>query len=107
VLSQESGELSDNINNWSKDVFEFEKSFSSGTDLKSWYQDNKANFRIGFGSGMISTTISILLSDELRKKIRKFAGRDKQDDLPPKSRRIWLKNNHMTPFGWAIKAVLN
>jgi CRISPR-associated protein Csm5 len=107
VLPQGLGEVFDNINNWSKDIFEFEKSFSSGNDLLNWYKDNKANFRIGFGSGMTSTTISILLPDELRKKIRNFAGRDKQNDIAPKSRRIWLKNNHLIPFGWVVMEVLN
>ncbi|NWF99246.1 MAG: type III-A CRISPR-associated RAMP protein Csm5 [Nitrospirae bacterium] len=106
VLPQGLEEVFDNINNWSKDVFEFEKSFSSGNDLQNWYKENKANFRIGFGSGMTSTTISILLTDEVRKKIRNFACRDKQNDIAPKSRRIWLKNNHLIPFGWAVMEVV-
>lgn len=92
----------DNINSWSTDVFDFEKDFSRGHILENWYRNNTSNFRIGFGSGMVSTTIAILLSEDLRKKVRNYAGLNRENDIAPKSRRVWLKNNNPIPFGWAV-----
>ncbi len=106
VLPQALHQVFENIENWAKDVFEFEKSFASGNNIQSWYKQNHSNFRIGFGSGMTSTTIAILLNDNLRKKIRNFAGKDKGNDIAPKSRRVWLKNNQPIPFGWAVLEVV-
>lgn len=95
-------EVMKNISKCSNDVIRFEKEFTDTHDLQKWYKNNTSNFRIGFGSGMTSTTIIMLLPDNLRKKIRNFAGKDKRDDIAPKSRRVWLKNNLPTPLGWAV-----
>lgn len=98
--------LLDTIKQWSADIFSFEKDFSKGHDLESWYKNNTANFRIGFGSGMVSTTIIILLDEDLRKKIRNYAGIDRGNEIAPKSRRVWLKDLKPVPLGWAIIEVI-
>ena len=95
------------VRSWAKDVFEFEKNFSTTHNLKSWYESSPSNFRIGFGSGMTSTTMIILFDADLRKKIRNFAGLDRGGEVAPKSRRIWLKNSKPIPFGWALLEELN
>lgn len=91
----------DNIIQWARDILDFEKDFVKGNFLENWYKNNTFNFRIGFGSGMVSTTIAILLSEDLRKKVRNYAGLNRGNDIAPKSRRVWLKNNNPIPFGWA------
>lgn len=90
------------VNKWANDVFDFEKQFSKGHDLENWYKNNTSTFRVGFGSGMVSTTIAMLLNEELRKKVRNYAGLNRGQDIAPKSRRAWLKNNNLLPFGWAV-----
>lgn len=106
--------LSDNLEDvlnyvkeWAKDVFNFEMNFSAGHDLQKWYKSNVTNFRIGFGSGMVSTTIAILLNEDLRKKIRNYAGMPRGNDIAPKSRRIWIKDSRTTPLGWAVLEVVS
>lgn len=95
----------DIVSKWSNDIFKFEKEFSNGHSLENWYKNNASAFRIGFGSGMISTTITMLLPEDLRKKVRNYAGLNRGNDIAPKSRRIWLKNNNAVPFGWAALEV--
>ncbi|MDI6714698.1 MAG: type III-A CRISPR-associated RAMP protein Csm5 [Thermodesulfovibrio sp.] len=90
------------INNWVQDVLAFEINFLQGHPLKRWYEVNKPNLRIGFGSGMTATTISILLSEDLRKKIRNYAGLNRGEDEAPKSRRLFENNNNSIPLGWAL-----
>jgi len=96
----------DIVTYWSNDVFTFEKGVSSGHNLQNWYKNNTSTFRVGFGSGMISTTIAMLLPEDLRKKVRNYAGLNRGNDIAPKSRRIWLKNNNAVPFGWAVLEVV-
>ena len=101
-LSDNLEALLKDINSWASDVFAFEQEFSKGHSLENWYKNNFSNFRIGFGCGMVSTTIAILLDESLRKKIRNYAGLDRGSDIAPKSRRVWLRNNTQAiPFGWA------
>ncbi|MFN3740320.1 MAG: type III-A CRISPR-associated RAMP protein Csm5 [Thermodesulfovibrionales bacterium] len=102
LLPQNIDEVLSNVKKWAEDIINFEKTFTKGHALENWYKDNSANFRIGFGSGMISTTIVMLLPDDLRKKIRNLAGLNRGNDIAPKSRRIWLKNNQPVPLGWAV-----
>jgi len=106
LLPSNLGGIFDNVNKWSQDVFDFEKQFSKEHALDKWYKNNQSSFRIGFGSGMIATTIAMLLDENLRKKVRNYAGLNRGNDIAPKSRRIWLKNNNAVPFGWAVIEVL-
>lgn len=95
------------VQSWARDVFEFEKNFSKTHDLNKWYQNTFSNFRIGFGSGMTSTTMIILFNENLRKKIRNYAGINRRDNIAPKSRRVWLKELRPIPFGWALIKEVN
>ena len=89
------------INEWSSDIKKFEQSFFMSSRGMNWYETNEEiNFRIGFGSGMISTTIAMLLPDELRKKIRNLSGKNKREEVAPKSRRVWIEKNRVIPLGW-------
>ena len=90
------------INQWAQDVMDFEKNFLKGHSLQRWYEFNRPNLRIGFGSGMTATTISLLLSEQLRKKIRNYAGLNRGDDEAPKSRRLFERDNTSIPLGWAL-----
>ena len=94
------------INNWIIDVVKEEKRFLSNHSMAKWIENKKINFRIGFGSGMMSTTIFPLLSEELRKKIRNYAGLNRGNDEAPKSRRVWIKDGSYIPLGWAVMEVL-
>lgn len=96
-----------NIQKWANDIIKFEKEFAKGHPFEEWYNTNTSNFRIGFGSGMISTTIGMLLPDDLRKKIRNLAGKNKGNEVAPKSRRVWLKDNQPLPLGWAKIEIVN
>ncbi len=73
-------------------------------NLSNWYSKLKQNgdlMRIGFGSGMLSTTINLLFPDELRQKIRNASGHDRGNDPAPKSRRIWIApDGPCLPMGW-------
>jgi len=95
-------ELFENINTWINDVALEEKKFLNKHNMHKWYTEGKdLNFRIGFGSGIMATTIFPLLSEELRKKIRNYAGLNRGQDEAPKSRRVWINNNIYVPLGWA------
>lgn len=105
-LPQSIDEVLSNIKKWSDDIINFEKDFTRGNDLENWYKNNNANFRIGFGSGMISTTIAMLLPEKTRKLIRNLAGKNKGEEVAPKSRRVWVKDNQTIPLGWAVMEIL-
>jgi len=96
-------EIAENITKWANDIIEAEKSFFSGQRKMKFYdlKESKPNFRIGFGSGMMATTIFPLLSEDLRKKIRNYAGLNRGNEEAPKSRRLWTKEDSFIPLGWA------
>jgi CRISPR-associated protein Csm5 len=72
--------------------------------LKEFYESKKQQyFRLGFGSGMISTTVNLHLPPEFRQKIRDNCGSGpRPGDPAPKSRRIWLQESKgkAYPLGW-------
>lgn len=96
-----------------QDVFGHETAFltSQGVTeaglLRSWYQETRDKtkgslFRIGFGSGMLSTTVNLLWSERLRQEVRNVCGHDRGTDPAPKSRRVWVKSDgECLPMGWA------
>jgi CRISPR-associated protein Csm5 len=106
-LPQNIDEVLSNIKKWSSDIVSFEKDFAKGHPLEDWYKRNTPNFRIGFGSGMTSTTMAMLLPEELRKKIRNLAGQNRGNEIAPKSRRIWENNGRIVPLGWAVLEILS
>jgi CRISPR-associated protein Csm5 len=93
-------ELLNMIQEWARDIQKYEQKFFDGHPLSQWYQ-KELNFRIGFGSGMLSTTIALLLPEDLRKKIRNYSGKNRGNEIAPKSRRLWINNNKYIPLGWA------
>jgi CRISPR-associated protein Csm5 len=95
-------ELMANIEQWSNNIFCIERDFTKSHGLENWYKTiNNANFRIGFASGMMSTTMLSLLPEDIRKLVRNSAGKNKGDDVAPKSRRVWLKDDQPVPLGWS------
>jgi len=106
LLPQSVDEVFSNIGNWANDIINFEKGFTKGQNLESWYTNSIANFRIGFGSGMLSTTIAMLLPEETRKKIRNLAGKNKGNEIAPKSRRVWINGNDAIPLGWVVMGII-
>jgi CRISPR-associated protein Csm5 len=73
--------------------------------VKRWYESAPGNlFRVGFGSGMLSTTVGLALSDELRQKIRDACGSGpRPGDPAPKSRRVWVRGqSEVLPLGWLL-----
>ncbi|MGQ3684149.1 MAG: type III-A CRISPR-associated RAMP protein Csm5 [Candidatus Loosdrechtia sp.] len=102
LLPQSINEVLSNMKKWFDDIIGFEKDFAKGNNLENWYKNNNANFRVGFGSGMISTTMAMLLPEKTRKLIRNFAGKNKGEEVAPKSRRVWIKDNQTIPLGWAV-----
>lgn len=101
LLPKDINEVLSCVNRWSDDIKNFEIAFAKGHNLESWYKANRANFRIGFGSGMVSTTIAMLLPEDVRKMVRNFSGKNKGNDVAPKSRRVWVKEGQTIPLGWA------
>ncbi|MGQ9485642.1 MAG: type III-A CRISPR-associated RAMP protein Csm5 [Desulfosoma sp.] len=83
------------------------KGVSEAGLVRSWYEKTKektkgALFRIGFGSGMLSTTVNLLWSEKLRQEIRNVCGHDRGTEPAPKSRRVWVKSEkECVPMGWA------
>ncbi|MEJ5299530.1 MAG: type III-A CRISPR-associated RAMP protein Csm5 [Thermodesulforhabdaceae bacterium] len=76
---------------------------SAASSLRNWYQNalNGSWLRIGYGSGMLSTTVDLLWNESLRQKIRNICGKDRRDDPAPKSRRVWQRNDvQCFPVGW-------
>lgn len=76
---------------------------SAAISIRKWYEDKTGKlFRAGFGSGMLSTTIDLLLSPSLRQRIRNVCGSDpRPGDPAPKSRRVWKKSDtECLPMGW-------
>lgn len=80
---------------------------SAAEALKNWYCSRSERlFRVGFGSGMLSTTVGLVLDQALRQKIRDACGSGaRPGDPAPKSRRVWRKaETEVLPMGWfAIK----
>ncbi len=91
-----------------QDIIHHERTFftgggeAAGKSLQSWYQGLEGNFlRIGFGSGMLGTTVNLLWSVKLRQRIRNECGHPRQDDPAPKSRRVWMcGQSAWRPMGW-------
>ncbi len=101
--------------NMNKDIFDHEKKHFSvnskpkdadaryaAQGLYTWYEKQQGSFlRIGFGSGMLSTTVDGVLSPGVRTEIRNICGHNRGNDPAPKTRRVWEKeHNQWVPMGW-------
>lgn len=103
------------VRHMNKSIFDHEKKyFSAYTKPKSpdardaaqslytWYEKQQGSFlRIGFGSGMLSTTVDEVFSPGIRTEIRNIFGHNRGNDPAPKTRRVWQKeHNQWVPMGW-------
>ena len=66
-----------------------------------YHHQTTPNFRLGFGSGLLGTTLFCLLNQDNRKKIRNVINKGYRDLPAPKSRRLVVAYNEMLPLGWA------
>jgi CRISPR-associated protein Csm5 len=69
--------------------------------LYSFYNATAEPFaRVGWGTGMLGTTISLLLDEPLRKEIRNMTT-PRGEEVAPKSRRVVVRSNAaQSPLGW-------
>ncbi len=77
--------------------------------LARWYENlSPQQFRLGFGSGMLGTTVDANLPMDLRRKIRDACGSGpRPDDRAPKTRRICKDDRGLwEPMGWCELAEL-
>lgn len=96
------------VSDMSRSVTEHELAFFKGSgedahkSLQKWYGGLQGDLlRIGFGSGMLGTTVNLLWSDALRQNIRNVCGHPRHDDPAPKSRRVWkCGESDWRPMGW-------
>ncbi|SFM74008.1 type III-A CRISPR-associated RAMP protein Csm5 [Thermodesulforhabdus norvegica] len=97
-----------------RDVMEEERKFFESPSgdgrkwalgLKNWYEKSLKGswLRVGYGAGMLSTTVNLLWPHEsLRQKVRNVCGHNRGKDPAPKTRRVWPENdNTVKPLGWA------
>jgi CRISPR/Cas system CSM-associated protein Csm5 (group 7 of RAMP superfamily) len=82
--------------------------------IRTFYNDEKrkrATLRIGWGTGMLGTTVSLLLDEETRVKLRNdviSADRQNRPRPAPKSRRFILENEQpIYPLGWIQLSRIN
>ena len=75
------------------------KTFYADTDNKT-----RATLRVGWGTGMLGTTVSLLLDEDTRVRLRNevvSADGGNRPQPAPKSRRFVLENNQPAyPLGW-------
>ena len=71
--------------------------------LEQWYKkiSEKDTFLLGWGGGLLSKTIFLLLPEELRKFIRNNLRHNRGGALAPKTRRVIKHKREMLPLGWA------
>jgi len=102
-------DLLNSVNEFSLDCWNAEKEFlnnaQSVNDLlvKDFYKKTEIpNFRIGWGSGLLGTSIFMLLDESLQKEIRNKLFVNRTDDIAPKSRRFVVDENNQPvyPLGW-------
>lgn len=94
---------------FSQDQWEYEKRFFAtwfrNTDfnlLTGYYnKDEVPALRLGWGTGILGTTIDLLLDNEHRQRIRNLNPDHNRPGLPaPKSRRVVRSSGSLLPLGW-------
>lgn len=78
----------------------------AAASLDKWYGCQGGDLlRIGFGSGILGTSIGLLFDEKTRQRVRNKCGHNRGDAPAPKTRRIWHKDEKTwLPLGW-LKAV--
>jgi len=87
----------------STDLFQEEQEFfSQELHLKNSmeFKDEKPNFRLGWGEGLLGTSITMLLPVELRQELRNTLFKDRGGTPAPKSRRVVLTGGKIKTLGW-------
>lgn len=92
-------EVLDCVNIFFSDLQNYEKGFLVGHKAESWYKNNSANFRLGYGSGCLATTVQLLFPLELRRELRDVLVSAQKGTEAPKSRRLY---NDLIPLGWCM-----
>ncbi len=70
--------------------------------LRDFFSGLEANFRLGFGGGLLSKTIDLLLPDDIRKELRDTLWHPRTSPLAPKSRMVLVEDGQPTcTLGWA------
>lgn len=104
------GDLLETAKNFASDQWGHEREIvkSRLTDtpynsLANFYKEESAKasplLRLGWATGMLGTTIDLLLGEELRRKVRDLNGA-RPGEPAPKSRRLLRDNQRYLPFGW-------
>ncbi|MEW6380263.1 MAG: type III-A CRISPR-associated RAMP protein Csm5 [bacterium] len=88
--------------NFSRLSFSISQASQSAQSIGQWYKTHKDTMlRVGFGSGLLSTTVALAFNEETRRKIRNACGHPRGNDPAPKSRRVWQKtDSQWLPMGW-------
>jgi CRISPR-associated protein Csm5 len=80
-------------------------------DIRTLYkpEDCPYKLRLGWGTGMTGTTISLALSDDIRQEIRDVCGKYRPDFNAPKSRRTVANKSGEIEYalGWAELELIN
>jgi hypothetical protein len=64
---------------------------------------NHSPVRVGWGAGLLGTSVDMLLPDALLQDLRNTLFTERGPAPAPKSRRLVIQgNNKMTPLGWAM-----
>ncbi len=111
-------ELFDVVNEFSKDLWSYEKKMFEATtneDLnltstREFYKQVQPNkFRIGWGTGFLGMTINLLFDDEQQVALRNILFNKEGYGFPaPKTRRLIYSSNEPTlPLGWVNFTLLN
>lgn len=60
-----------------------------------------ANLRLGWGSGLLGTTLAMLLDEPLLQRLQNLLFTDRNGAIAPKTRRVTVENNTpVKPLGW-------
>lgn len=66
------------------------------------FKDKKPNFRLGWGEGLLGTSMAMLLPARLRQDLRNTLFKDCGDTPAPKSRRVAIVGGEIKTLGWCI-----
>ena len=90
---------------FTKELIKQEDEFFGKVNLPSFVSDLEgkgANLRLGWGGGLLATTLAMLLSKPLLQRLRNLLFRDRGSQIAPKTRRVIIENDAPhSSLGWA------
>lgn len=93
------GEMASDLLREEKEFFDRELQMGEAMD----FGPETPNFRIGWGAGLLGTSMGMLLPKEIRQDLRNTLFRDCRNTPAPKSRRVVVGNSFpRASLGWAI-----